>query len=143
MITLVRKKEAPQYQDVNDLGFHPETTILSVDFGIKLKTKTLYITFVTVVMHSWPSIWKSFQTRYTELISRLIFKFVYTITIKNISSLTLLLLQYCAGLDSWCTGHIFPDVITSCENLCSVKLSEMHVHYKPYVKIKYFLQGIL
>lgn len=48
MITIVRKIDVPQYQDANDLGIHPETIILSVDFGIKLKTKTLYIKFEQV-----------------------------------------------------------------------------------------------
>lgn len=48
MITLVRKKEAPQYQDSNDLGLHPNTVILCSGFGVNPITKSLYMKFKQV-----------------------------------------------------------------------------------------------
>lgn len=45
MITLVRKKDAPKYQDTNDLGLHPDTVILCSGFGVNPITKSLYMKF--------------------------------------------------------------------------------------------------
>lgn len=48
MITLVRKKNAPQYQDANDLGLHPNTIILCSGFGVNPISKALYMRFIQV-----------------------------------------------------------------------------------------------
>lgn len=48
MIKIVRKTSAPQYQDVNDLGLHPNTIILCNGFGVNPMTKALYMKFVQV-----------------------------------------------------------------------------------------------
>ena len=48
MIKIVRKKEAPQYQDTNDLGLHPNTIILCCGFGVNPITKALYMKFIQV-----------------------------------------------------------------------------------------------
>ena len=45
MITIIRKTDAPQYQDSNDLGLHPETVILCSGFGVNPITKSLYMKF--------------------------------------------------------------------------------------------------
>ncbi|MDB0602368.1 hypothetical protein PL373_14700 [Tenacibaculum maritimum] len=48
MIKIVRKKDAPQYQDTNDLGLHPDTAILCCGFGVNPITKALYMKFKQV-----------------------------------------------------------------------------------------------
>lgn len=45
MITLVRKTDAPQFLDTNDLGLHPDTVILCCGFGVNPITKFLYMKF--------------------------------------------------------------------------------------------------
>lgn len=54
MITLVRKKDAPEYQDANDLGLHPNTVILCSGFGVNPITKSLYMKFNQVHDESNP-----------------------------------------------------------------------------------------
>ncbi|CAA0149765.1 hypothetical protein V2647_03630 [Tenacibaculum maritimum] len=48
MIKIVRKTSVPQYQDVNDLGLHPNTVILCNGFGVNPITKALHMKFVQV-----------------------------------------------------------------------------------------------
>ncbi|WP_407324026.1 hypothetical protein R5O24_02740 [Tenacibaculum maritimum] len=48
MIRIVRKYDAPEYQDANDLGLHPNTIILCNGFGVNPITKVLYMKFIQV-----------------------------------------------------------------------------------------------
>ncbi|WP_281980465.1 hypothetical protein [Tenacibaculum mesophilum] len=48
MIKIVRKPTASQYQDVNDLGLHPNTVILCSGFGVNPISKALYLKFIQV-----------------------------------------------------------------------------------------------
>ncbi|CAA0254817.1 hypothetical protein V2605_03445 [Tenacibaculum maritimum] len=48
MIRIVRKKDAPEYQDTNDLGLHPNTIIICNGFGVNPITKALHMKFTQV-----------------------------------------------------------------------------------------------